>query len=334
MSLDPFALSLCANDTERGGAVQIEHLQEFLVLERTRNFSDAAKLLHISQSALSKHIAALEDELDMDLFKRLGNSLQLTEAGTIFRDGAVIVVNDHNSLLTRMRAVKSRIDVVLEIGYLPSVASFLVGPLFEWFGRNAPDVHPSILSMDVVQLKAALLDKEINYVITLDFGEMDETCSSYPIYDEEFFLAVPRTHRLADKPEITRKDLMAEAFLIPGTELPQLSRSLDNAFGMLPSYRNGTICKDVQSVLDLVSAGRGIAVVGGHNQLLHPNLTFRRFADFEKPLTMPVSLIWKTEHEKYRSIASHIAMLKAAIDSIQKTEQFRNGVSPVEPTVR
>ena len=68
--------------------MKIEHLREFLILEKTRNFSEAAKILHISQSSLSKHIAALEDEVDVDLFKRLGNTLQLTEAGSVFLDGA------------------------------------------------------------------------------------------------------------------------------------------------------------------------------------------------------------------------------------------------------
>lgn len=303
--------------------MQIEYLQEFLILERTRNFSEAAKLLHISQSALSKHISALEDELDMDLFKRLGNSLQLTEAGTVFRDGATIVVNDHNSLIARMRAIRQRSDATLEIGYLPAVASFLVGPLHEWFAKKAPDVRLGIRSMDVTSLQKNLMDRQVDYAITLDFGENDGACSSCPIYDEEFFLAMPRNHRLADKPSITRGDLGGEAFLIPGTELPELSRKLDNAFGMLAAYKNGTIYRDVNAVLDLVSAGRGIAIVGGHNAAAHPELLFRRLDDFDKPITVPVSLIWLSEREKYRSIARHIAMLKAAFADIAKTDGFR-----------
>jgi len=307
--------------------MQIEYLQEFLILERTRNFSEAARLLHISQSALSKHIAALEDELDIDLFKRLGNSLQLTEAGAVFRDGAVIVVNDHNSLLARMKAIRQRADAQLQIGYLSAVAGFLVGPLYEWVSKKAPEVHLHIQSMDVTSLQKSLLDRKIDYAITLDFGDETERCSSYPIYDEEFFLVLPRNHRLADKPDIKRADLGGEVFLIPGTELPQLSSKLDNALGMLPSYRNGTIYRDVGAVLDLVSAGRGIAMAGGHNAAAHPDLLFKRLSDMEKPITIPVSLIWLTEREKYRSIARHIAMLKAAFDDIRKTEAFRQGIT-------
>ncbi len=302
--------------------MRIDYMQEFLVLEKTRNFSEAAKLLHMSQSALSKHISALEDEIDMDLFKRLGNTLQLTEAGSVFRDSAAIVVNDHNSLLARMRAIKARSGDVVEIGYLPTVASSLIGPLHEWFGKHAPDVNLRIRPMAVAELQPSLMDKTINYAITLDFGGTDERCSSYPIYDEEFFLVLPPDHRLADAAEITRADLKREIFLIPGSAMPGLATKLNNAFGMLDAYRDGIVYQDVRAVLDLVAAGCGIAIAGGHNKSTHPQLVFKRLADLDDPITFPVSLIWQTEHERVKSIAPHIAMLKAAVDAIQKTQSF------------
>jgi len=308
-----------------GGCMQINYLQEFLILEKTRNFSKASKLLHISQSALSKHIAALEDELDVDLFKRLGNTLQLTDAGAVFRDGALVVVNDHNSLLARMKAIRQRSNARLKIGYLPAVASFLMGPLHEWLSKNAPEVHLEIQSMDVTNLYKSLIDREVDYAVSLDFTSEDEELSSYPIYDEEFFLVLPSNHRFAEQTEITRVELGSEAFLIPGTELPELSRKLDNALGMLASYRNGTIYRDVNAVLDMVSAGRGVAMAGGHNAAAHPSLVFRRLSDLQTPVTVPVSLIWLAEREKYRAIARHIAMLEAAIDNIRGTEAFTRG---------
>lgn len=302
--------------------MQIEYLREFLVLEKTRNFSEAAKLLHISQSALSKHIAALEDEVDVDLFKRLGNTLQLTEAGAVFRDGALIMVNDHNSFIERMKAIKARTDAVLEIGYLPTVANFLIGPLYDWFSKRAPDVHPRVRSMGITEMKASLESGALNYAIALDVFEMGDRHTAYPIYNEEFFLVLPPSHRLAGKSDIHRTELASEVFLIPGTEMPALTKKLDNAFGMLPSYRNGTIYKDVGAVLDLVSAGRGIAIAGGHNKNAYPHLLFKRLSDLPEPVTLPVSLIWRAELEKFRSTSKHIAMLKKAIDDIGATPEF------------
>lgn len=302
--------------------MQIEYLREFLVLEKTRNFSEAAKLLHISQSALSKHIAALEDEVDVDLFKRLGNTLQLTEAGAVFLDGALIMVNDHNSFIARMKAIKVRTDAVLEIGYLPTVANFLIGPLYEWFSRHAPEVHPRVRSMGIAEIKSSLESSMLNYAITLDVVETSERHTAYPIYDEEFFLVMPPSHHLASRSDIRRGELGSEVFLIPGTEMPVLTRKLDNALGMLTSYCNGTIYKDVGAVLDLVSAGRGIAIAGGHNKMTHPHLLFKRLSDLPEPITVPVSLVWRTDLQNFRSTSKHIAMLKKAIDDISATSDF------------
>lgn len=61
--------------------MEIEHLHEFSVLARQLNFREAASALHISQSALSRHIAALEDFYGMPLFTRDRHSVHLTDAG-------------------------------------------------------------------------------------------------------------------------------------------------------------------------------------------------------------------------------------------------------------
>lgn len=300
--------------------MQIEYLREFLVLEKTLNLGKAAKILHISQSALSKHISALEDEFELDLFKRVGKTLQLTEAGAAFRDGATIIVNDVNNFTRSMRSIRDRSGATIEIAYLPAVASFLVGPIYDWFSKHAPDTHPRLLSTSASEISAGMLDKSISYAITLDFGDLDDQCSSMPIYDEEFLLVLSPRHRLAEKDRVTRADLINEEFMLPGAGFPRFASKLDAAFGMLPSYRKGTPHNDdVRTTLDLVAAGRGIAIAGSHNRATHPHLVFRRLDDLDEPITIPVSLFWQTQYETVRVITPHIAQLKAAIAAIRKS---------------
>ena len=177
--------------------------------------------------------------------------------------------------------------------------------------------------MGITEMQANLESKVLNYAIALDIYETGDWHSSEPIYDEEFFVVLSPGHRLAEHDAIRRVDLASEVFLIPGTDMPVLNRKLDYALGMLPSYLNGTIYKDVWAVLDLVSAGRGIAIAGGHNRQTHPHLLFKPFADIAEPLTIPVSLIWRTELEKFRSTSKHIAMLKKAVADISRLPQVR-----------
>lgn len=68
--------------------MEIEHLHEFTVLARALNFREAAAELHISQSALSRHIAALEQFYGVSLFTRDRHAVYLTKAGAFTLDYA------------------------------------------------------------------------------------------------------------------------------------------------------------------------------------------------------------------------------------------------------
>lgn len=64
--------------------MNIDYLKEFVVLADNGSFSRAAEVLFLSQSSLSKHIKALEQELDVLLFRRTTRCLELTEEGEVF----------------------------------------------------------------------------------------------------------------------------------------------------------------------------------------------------------------------------------------------------------
>jgi DNA-binding transcriptional LysR family regulator len=65
-------------------ALQSHHLEAFVMISRVQNFSKAAELLHVTQSALSHRIAGLEDELGAPLFIREKKGIRLTELGEEF----------------------------------------------------------------------------------------------------------------------------------------------------------------------------------------------------------------------------------------------------------
>ncbi|MDR1015315.1 MAG: LysR family transcriptional regulator [Coriobacteriales bacterium] len=70
-------------------AVRTEHLREFVVLAERGSFTGAAHELHLTQSALSKHIAALEREFDVELFVRDRAGVRLTKAGDALLERAL-----------------------------------------------------------------------------------------------------------------------------------------------------------------------------------------------------------------------------------------------------
>ena len=68
--------------------IETKWLEDFLILEETRNFSQAADLRNLSQSAFSRRIISLEEAIGIKLFNRASIPLQLTEEGKLFHSQA------------------------------------------------------------------------------------------------------------------------------------------------------------------------------------------------------------------------------------------------------
>ncbi|MCD8316258.1 MAG: LysR family transcriptional regulator, partial [Eggerthellaceae bacterium] len=67
-------------------SVRLSYFEEFIELCNTLNFNAAAKALSMSQSSLTKHIQALENDLSVKLFERDKHSVTLTSQGEVFYD--------------------------------------------------------------------------------------------------------------------------------------------------------------------------------------------------------------------------------------------------------
>ena len=102
--------------------MRISFLKEYVVLVEEMSYTEASKRLFITQSTLSKHMAALESDLKATLVVRDASGLHLTEIGKAFYDDAVAMVNAYANTLDRVAALKEGRESVLKIGYVSPVA--------------------------------------------------------------------------------------------------------------------------------------------------------------------------------------------------------------------
>lgn len=109
--------------------MQIGHLREFLTLAANANFSATAKELYITQSALSRHIASLEEELGAKLLARDSHQVSLTPIGRQFAADAEGIVESYERALGNIEILRRRGEATLKIGYLYDVGAIIM-PLF------------------------------------------------------------------------------------------------------------------------------------------------------------------------------------------------------------
>ncbi|WP_459614848.1 LysR family transcriptional regulator [Bordetella sp. 2513F-2] len=126
----------------KGSRNSLTSLRIFATAARTLNFSRAAELLNLTQSAVSKHVGALEARLGCALFKRLPTGLRLTHAGALYLEKVAAALR----LLDEADALVAQPDsrVALNLAVSPSFAQFCLIPgLREFFDRH-PEVRLNV----------------------------------------------------------------------------------------------------------------------------------------------------------------------------------------------
>lgn len=120
--------------------MELRDLKAFVVLGERLHFGQAASRLHITQSALSKQIRRLEEEVGAPLFTRNANSTRLTELGSALLDDATQLLDDSQAWLRKAADLQAGRSGSLRIGFGASTHSLLPG-LIARFRQQRPQVR-------------------------------------------------------------------------------------------------------------------------------------------------------------------------------------------------
>lgn len=193
----------------KGSRNSLTSLRVFLVAARQLNFSRAAEDLHLTQSAVSKHIQSLEERLGSALFKRTPTGLRITYAGAVYLEkisAALRLIDDAEALVARPEA-----RVNLNIAVSPSFAQFCLIPRMREFFDLHPEVRLNIRPrLMVPRDKQERFDAEIQ----LHTGHVTSMTSSYLCGREMGLVVAPslsKAHRLRTPEDLSEVTLLKRA---------------------------------------------------------------------------------------------------------------------------
>ncbi len=216
--------------------VQMELLQlkYFLTVARCEHVTEAAGMLHVTQSSLSKTIQRLEEDLGVPLFDRIGRKLRLNDFGRTFLQRTEKALFELEQGQREIGDLSNPDQGTLQLAV--TTASTLPGILRK-FRKNKPDIqfHVQMVSLE-------------NMSKLLHRGEVDFCLSSPPIqgddiecqilYDDPIVVAVPMGHRYADRSSIQLAELKDEWFVgvKQGYGVRDMVDSICQSVGFVPKY--------------------------------------------------------------------------------------------------
>ena len=237
----------------------------FLVVARTLSYTKAAEILYKSQSVISRQIAAMEDELGMQLFNRNTRGVTLTPEGEVMARALKEISERYDRALSDAAAMKKGIVGVLNFGALTGqTAKKNFFGILNGFTKTYPSIKVNFETQDIARLKEMLSQSLLDAVFNSDphfrGNEAPEIESMYTGIARNC-LMIPVSHPLAEKNpnDITLEDIeKSTMYLLNGGAFSNLAPDFDR-FCIRNNIRPRVI--NVKSMGDLfiwMSTGSGI----------------------------------------------------------------------------
>ena len=254
-------------------SITSQNLDAFLVCAQTCHFTRAAKLLHITQSALSQRIRNLEEELSVQLFIRDRSGIRLTDAGAKLLQYGLTRNELEKEVLDQINPKSSAgFSGELRIGGFSSVMRSIVLPALAPLMALHPRLRLVFITKELDELPALLKRGEIDYMIIYN-EVVEENIEIVHLGDEVNVLVESIKHRPPD------------IFLDHDANDQTTTRYLKKA-GIKKSFPRSFL-DDVYGLIDGVKAGLGRAVIPLHLIKDEPEI---RIVDRKNTILFPVNL--------------------------------------------
>ena len=236
------------------------------------SFSAAAEELSYTQSAISQQIAALEAEAGMALLERRPRGVSLTAAGQMLMGHA-------EGILARLEAAEASLAEIaglrggrLRMASFPTAGATLMPLAIATFRERHPDVTLTLAEGEPEEIAPRLRAGEFDLALLFGFPGVRERPTagvrSVSLFDDPMHVALPATHPLVGKDELTLADLRDQDWVQTSASSPCARHVVRSclAAGFEPNVTFES--DDYETVQGLVAAGVGVALI--------PRLALRR----------------------------------------------------------
>ena len=116
-------------------------IRTFIEVAQAKSFTAAARQLGVSKATITKQVAALEEDLGVNLFNRNSKHVSLTDAGAVLLDGGNSLIFQLNTLSANVQNVGANLRGIIRVGAPPSFGALFLAPAIAAFAQREPGVE-------------------------------------------------------------------------------------------------------------------------------------------------------------------------------------------------
>lgn len=290
--------------------MDIPNLHAFVAVADSGSFSEASGRLYLTQPAVSKRISALEAELDVHLFDRIGRKVTLTEAGTALLSPARNILQQVEDSKRAIQNISGHIAGKLSIGTSHHIGLHRLPPVLRAFTSAYPEVELDLHFMDSEEACHAIEHGELELgIVTLPL-EPAKVLHTYEIWPDPLDIVVNQSHPLTLLKKITPKQLAHYSAIMPtrGTYTRQIfehtmrKHKLELKVGLSTNY--------LETIKMMVSVGLGWSILP--RSMLSKELKTLYIDNIK--LERKLGIVWHSGHTLSNAAKAMSEMLKHNIN--------------------
>lgn len=277
-----------------------------LLVQANNNFSEAAKRLGIKQPPFSQRIKALENSLkpdqnalEVELLDRSKKPVKLTPAGQVFLEEVQLaLMHLDRGIIQAQKASQGQIGL-LKVGMYTSFATSILPNILKEFKSRFPEVELELREIPVQKEIQLLKTHQVDLVFhnSTSFYQEDSGLECLPILQESFMVVLPKSHSLASQTQIPLSALKNEDIILPSLDAFPFYQQviyLCQQAGFEPKIINNIHVTGIVTILSLVAAEIGIAILPDHGQVLYrQDVIYRPLQDSR--LTRQAVAVWRQD---------------------------------------
>jgi DNA-binding transcriptional LysR family regulator len=298
--------------------LDLSQLEIFLTIAQEKSFSRAAEKMLRTQPAISIAIKRFEDELGEPLFDRSSKAGTLTEAGKVLFSYAQRMLNLRDEAVGAIGELRGMYRGRLTIGANESTSLYLLPPWLLRYREQHPQIKIEVYRNISERIPAEVLERNLDFGF-LSFDPMHPALESREVYRDELVLVVNPRHHLAERKQVTVRELGAEHFIAHNVKTPARDKIFE-LFAQHHTPLNISIeLATLETIKDFVLLNAGVAIL--------PRLVVKETVRTGQLVEVPVKgmkiakalrIIYRREHTLSHAARSFLELVKS--DSRRNSE--------------